>query len=520
MLNDKRNKIIWIVLAVAFLGYFFLSLSFLCRFPYVHSDEAWLSGLTRAMSESGNLAVTEPFFNLKERWPHGIKIIFHLLQMIALKIGGYEIASFRLVSLLVAMAALALFYLAARRFCRETFAPLAALALLAFDVQFIYASHMARQEILILLAICACLAILGRGRALGNKDCLALALITGAAVGVHPNAFIVACMCGVVLVVQWALHRVGWRQLLLYTGVTGAMAGIFVLISFAFDSQFILHYATYAQNEFGMNLSLLERIGEAASFQRKLFAGISGTYYLPELRPQLFIFSSLGLLLAVYTLVMRKEQPDETARAATLLGAAAGGFLGIVLIGRYNQLSIVFLFPSCWLIVVYTLRLFGAALFRTSMAILLVIVIACSYTSIRPWLQYEYDEYLSEFEENIPAGSITLGNLNSEYAFAAGQLLDYRNLAYLDENSMDIAAYVEAYDIDYIVWSDELSYIDENRPYWNRIYGNFDIAALKTYINTDCELVWKFKNPTYGVRIVGLLNNENYGNIEIYRVKR
>ena len=77
-----------------------ISLAFLERFPYVHSDESWLAGLTRAMMEEKSLAVTEPFFDLVPRYPHGIKTLFHLLQMGAVSLFGYRIFSVRLLSLL------------------------------------------------------------------------------------------------------------------------------------------------------------------------------------------------------------------------------------------------------------------------------------------------------------------------------------------------------------------------------------------------------------------------------------
>ena len=58
-----------------------LTLLFLERFPFVHSDECWLFGLTRDMRAHRSLAVTESFFNAKVRYPHAIKSFYHLLQM-------------------------------------------------------------------------------------------------------------------------------------------------------------------------------------------------------------------------------------------------------------------------------------------------------------------------------------------------------------------------------------------------------------------------------------------------------
>ncbi|HHT50925.1 MAG TPA: 4-amino-4-deoxy-L-arabinose transferase, partial [Eubacteriaceae bacterium] len=68
----KFKYFIYIYLLV----YFILNILFLVDFPFVHSDEPWLSGLSRAMMESRSLAVTEPFFDSFERNPHSIKLIF------------------------------------------------------------------------------------------------------------------------------------------------------------------------------------------------------------------------------------------------------------------------------------------------------------------------------------------------------------------------------------------------------------------------------------------------------------
>ena len=57
--------------------YFAANLAFLCDFPFVHSDEAWLSGLTRNMMERarqhdpGNPrlpALTSYYYNLLKKY--------------------------------------------------------------------------------------------------------------------------------------------------------------------------------------------------------------------------------------------------------------------------------------------------------------------------------------------------------------------------------------------------------------------------------------------------------------------
>ena len=75
MKKDKKN-----ILMISALGlYFVFSLFFLDKFPFMHSDESWLSGLTRTMMHEG-LDSTETFFDLLPRYPHAIKSFFHIMQ--------------------------------------------------------------------------------------------------------------------------------------------------------------------------------------------------------------------------------------------------------------------------------------------------------------------------------------------------------------------------------------------------------------------------------------------------------
>ena len=73
----------WFILPVIIyiIIYALYSASFLTRFPFVHSDEAWLAGLSRDMQAVGSFGVTEQFFDLKPRVPHALKLLFHALQM-------------------------------------------------------------------------------------------------------------------------------------------------------------------------------------------------------------------------------------------------------------------------------------------------------------------------------------------------------------------------------------------------------------------------------------------------------
>ena len=119
--------------AVYLAVYIFVSYRNLLVFPFVHSDESWLAGLSRDMLAAGNLGVTESFFDAKPRVPHAMKSLFHLMQMGAVGLGGFSVGSVRMLSLLAGIICLVLFYLCVRRMGSRWFA-LGLTVLLSLDI--------------------------------------------------------------------------------------------------------------------------------------------------------------------------------------------------------------------------------------------------------------------------------------------------------------------------------------------------------------------------------------------------
>jgi hypothetical protein len=149
--------------------------------------------------------------------------------------------------------------------------------------------------------------------------------------------------------------------------------------------------------------------------------------------------------------------------------------------------------------------------------IILLITLTSSCLNITPWLKYSYTVYLDEIRSVIPAGEKTIGNLNSEYAFENGALLDYRNLTFIKANGLTVAEYVKAHNVRYIIVSDELELLQSLG--WNTIYGDINfLDELNSYLGKQSELIHTFKNNTYGVRIVRFMNGNTDFYIRIYKV--
>ncbi|MDD3213922.1 MAG: hypothetical protein PHY64_09610 [Eubacteriales bacterium] len=478
------------------LVYFCLNLLFLTRYPLVHSDESWLSGLTQNMMAQGYTGVTEPFFDLKPRYPHAIKILFHLLQMPFLLVFGYSVFTVRLLSLFAGVAALYLFY----RCCREVASfrlSFALTALVSLNGQFIAAAHTARQEILLLYLLLALALVLLQSR--GTFTCrtaVKLGVLTGLGVGLHPNSLLLATGCGAaMLLLMLGQRRFSLKAILTYIGVTGGFALVFVGISLSFNPNFFADYLRYGEEEFELLVPVGNKFQQSFAYITRLWGSVSGTYLLPDLKPQLVLCALLALFGAVQAVRTR------SFAVLTSLGLTVGALAGTILIGRYNQLSaILWMFP-CLLLLAPLLagRKFG----RVAVPLIAAVF---SVTACIPVVQayaYSYNTYLSQIAAYVTPDTKTLVNLNAGFYFNNGAFLDVRNLTYLKENNLSFADYVKSRNIQAIVWSDEMEFIYNRRPSFNVLYGNPRyVPEVETFLQEHCTLLGTFDSPGYGMRIV------------------
>lgn len=498
------------LLAGFLLVFFGLHLLFLTRYPLVHSDESWLGGLTRNMLATGNLGVTEPFFDLKPRYPHAVKILFHLLQMPFILALGYSVFALRLLSLLSGVAALYLFY----RCCRQVASFKLSFALtvaVSCSGPFIAAAHTARQEILLLCMLLGLTLVLLKARGeVTPRVAAKLGLLTGLSAGLHPNAMLLACGCGAAILLTMAgRKRFRFKPVLTFIAVTGGVALVFVGISLSFDPRFFADYLRYGETEFDLLVPVTDKFHQSLAYLQRLWDGQSGTYTLPLLKPLLIICALAFAAGAVQAVRTRSFALNAG------LGMALGAFLGTVLIGRYNQLSaVLWMFPCLTLLA----PLLAGVRLRQAAAALLAAVFAAA--AVPPVLQanaYDYGGYLAQIAAYVAPDTKTLANLNTGFYFGNGSLLDVRNLTYLKETGLSFAGYVESRGVEVIVWSDEMDFIYAHRPDFNALYGNPRyVPEVETFLADRCTLLGTFENDGYGNRIVQEIGNPCA--VRVYRV--
>ncbi len=504
----------------------------LLYYPFVHSDEAWLSGLTRAWLNRGTITTTEPFFDLYPRAPHAIKILYHAMQALVFLVSGYGIFQARLLSLALGIATLLAFRRLLLRVLPEPEGAKRAgffMILLALDPQFIGAAHLGRQEIaLMLMMMLAALRLVPRaGEPGGFATGFKAGLVVAVAIGIHPAAFLLAAtLAGMILTMRRRFPTLAGFFL---ACALGAM--VFVGLSLLMNPAFFHDYLAFGDSvELGVPWYI--KLVRFPDWYQKLWLRYSGTYWIPELRPLLPLYAlsvAASLILAVV-----RARPVVAAPFLAL----AGFNTALVMLGKFGAPLFALEVPLCYLALALFLSYGGvhhtkrATWWVASSLVLLVAgTSACNLLDIRRADTERYADYeanirsvLADEEPSLRAEGRqlrVLANLNSEYALPYGTLLDFRNLAYLKAGGLDFASYIETRNITHILYPEEMDLIYRERPVWNILYGN--VAAyyddMQRFLHDDCVAVGSFASPVYGMRIVAYSGTRAW-KVTLYRVSR
>ncbi len=500
--------------------YFIINLMVLTRFPFVHSDEPWLSGLSRNIADNGSYSVTETFFDLFDRNPHAIKIFFHTIQIIFIKIFGYKIFSIRLASLIFAMLTLYFFYKLCKTIFQSERMAFTASLLLSLDVQYIYASHFARQEIIILFVFIFALYFFYKtSNSHEIKHDIILGVVIGLSIGIHPNSFIISLP----FMLIYLYHILFTKKLkiiniMVYGLTLSAMASCFVALSLYLDPHFFYNYSKYGE-QFGVFHPVSSKLTPIKEFYFNLYHQLySGTYYLPNIKFQFFLFG-FAWLAALFKLIIKKDQYMKDKYIPILLSIIAIN-MGTILIGRYNQTSIVFQFPLFYILVINLIIDLKNVYRQAIIAILSLILISNTLYNALPYLDNNYNHYLNQISQVVQQDDTVLANLNCEFYFNNGTLHDYRNLAFLKEKGISFEEYIHKYQIQYIIYPVEMDLIYRASPRRNGLYGNvsYYYNDMQHFFHNHCELIKEFNNKTYGITIAKYINKKDW-NIKIYKVQ-
>ena len=505
-LGHRSRAILVLVPAALWLAAHLVTLT---RYPPMHADEAWLASGTRSILVSRSAAATEEFFRITPRSPHAIRLLFHALQA-PFVAASFTLASVRLLSLACGVGVVLLAAAMARTLFASSAARVSFVAFLALDPGLFVSAHLARSEIVLVLAFMAALALRERRRARGVGCDATAGLILGLAVGLHPNSLIVALAVGGVWLGDVlrgpdrarALGRLG-----VLVGVTSALAFGWAAWSRSLSPSFPAALGEFG-DRYGVGESLAVKLLRLPMFYGRLADRVMGTYYVPDLRLSLLLFAvaaAASLARLVYASVTRR--PTDPAPLLALCGVN----LGLVLIGKYSQPTAVLIAPAGWWLVAalvdaLCLRL-GAPARRAAAApvvILGALLALGSALSARPWMGVSYSRYVKQVREAAGEAHSVLAGPNTAFAFAPGVLRAWNDLAFLPEAGLRFADYVEREGIQVILFPEALETIYAERPLWNDIYGNVAPywSDLKAFLAERCTLVTVLDEPVFALRIL------------------
>jgi hypothetical protein len=264
--------------------------------------------------------------------------------------------------------------------------------------------------------------------------------------------------------------------------------------------------------------SFLIKIENLKLFYQKLFYRVSGTYYIPPIKFQLSFFAAaaFGSLVKVFN---KQNKSRDKVNLYLFLSLLAFN-LALIIIGRYNQTSIIFIFPVSYLIFISLIKDLDFKIKLILIITLIIILSLSSIITINSDSHYNYQAYLQEIAEVVPKNARVLANLNTDYYFENGKLFDYRNLNYLADHNISFSEYIAKNNIKYIIYPEEMDFIYNTRPSWNILYGNLYpyYSEMQTFLERKALLIKEFTNSTYAVRIVREIEKKDWW-VKIYKVR-
>ncbi len=506
---------------------FFLIAAFFCvnfatlmAFPTVHSDELWLKGIATEILDQGRFDVTEPFYDLYPRVIHPFRWLYNSMLIIALKTYGPSVVAVRLVALIFGTLCLPLVYKIARKHFENPLYGLAATFMMCLNIQFVYSSHLGRQETIILFLLLLGYWLLLKDDVKYLVPKLSLLILLG--MGVHPNSFILGVCFAGLLFYKWLMREARLSHFLKLVGLTAFGALFYAIIGYWMNPNFLEGYLNFGKT-LGVDSDAISRFEGFYWYWYKLFNQIGGTYDLFDIKLSLILMGLLvliwlPLLLIALTKVRLNKTTRQEASVFYLLVTVIGIALSILIIGRYNQTSVVFMMPFICLLTLQSLHLALSTYERLInkkspiMLPVLLIILAMLWGSnlwsnlntyeANRFYSKSYDAMLNEIAAHVPEDSVVLGNLNIIEAFDQNCFYDIRNLGYLDPSTNAFQNYIESRNIQYIILHEEMDYIARTSPKWDFLYVTIDYYdTMQAYLASHTVRIYAFENPLYAMRI-------------------
>jgi hypothetical protein len=487
------------ILVIVFLVlYAFVNIQTLTAFPNVHSDELWLKGLTEEMVTSGSFQVTEPFYNLYPRVVHPFRWLYHSIQAGIYFVLGGTVFAMRFVSLIGGLLSLVIFYkLAQNRFnCKWTALTLS--ALLSLNIQFIASAHTGRQETWVLFFMLLNIYLIQSKKL--NPIAYGIVILLG--MGIHPNSFLIGMTSAALMTSQILMRERPLKDLMKLIGFTIGGVIVYLIVGLSWNPEIISKYFEFGSS-LGVDAPPLSRLEGFYWFWYKLFHRIGGTYDLYNIKPELIL---IGISLLGMPYLLFRNKRDNFGSALNQLAIITALGIGIFIIGRYNQTSVVFIMPFLILLISeyiepFTRKRFWIPLLLIAVASFHLYSNVDQYYSEMPYYR-SYEDVIKDIQSHVPKEARVLGNLNMITAFENRNFIDVRNLGFLVDNGHDFESFVRTNAIEYILIHDEMDYLAKTSPKWDFLYVDISYYQdMIEFLDTSTTLVGTVDNPVYAMRI-------------------
>jgi hypothetical protein len=348
------------------------------------------------------------------------------------------------------------------------------------------------------------------------EDDIIVAAIAGISIGIHPNSLIIAVCFSFFYIYQIIIARkLKWIHLVLFLSGTFILALFFIGLSLYFNPNFLTDYLAYGQREFKVLNPLGVKWSSFCEFYTNIFHGNTGTYALPDLRYYFILYGIIVLQALVQVITRRESQPVLPLLAILAIN------LSILGVGRFNQTSIFFEIPFIYILLAMWVASLPSVQFRNLIVAGIILCLGFSvWNGVIPFLNNNYDAYLSHIACYVPSDQNTLASLNTEYHFAPNRLYDFRNLPYLNQKKLNFSRYIQKNHIHYIIYPESLDWIYRQDPRWNSVYGGLSgyYPEMKRFFKERCIVAGKFTDRIYGVEI-GQYQGKRDWKITVYQVR-
>ena len=488
------KKILILFAIIVFIGYIAVNLLTLVKFPIVWRDEAMLSQPAWQFLKTGNFSSNSfgELYDLEkiDSYPGRIHFIF---LAIAFKIFGCGIYQARFISFLSGLLAALFTYLIGKKIFNNKIA-ISGMVLFILSPQFLFASHMARQEIILTLFMLMAIYIylLAKDRNLFFLFFLS-GLISSFSLDIHLNGVMIPIILIVLFLFDIKEKKVKGVSFFYYL-VGIFLGGIFLAIPrFLTDISILLKQWKIFFSDF-----LIGTFNPPIFSNKNLFELLS---WEVERYRYIHIFELIIIIVALIFSIKKRLGNKRILLTAVCTLISVFTFL----ISHKSSFYIIYLYPF-FMLYIASFSYLSKSRIKIVLARVMILMLMLFYIFQDAAILYkskdrDYYGYLNRIKNFVKPGSIIAGQPTWWYGFYDEH--KYYALAAINLSGLYIPTVMEKKRIQYLL-------VDE---YWRQ---NFP-EGMEEFLERSCERIAELRDKFYGAE--SFYPSSSYYKLDIYRIK-